>query len=334
MIGITGPEICISQDWIAKNNELTINTKFAEALDLLKSQKVEYSDIHKIYFYSAATLNSKMIHFENFDDESEFNKYIDSTISVIEPRLEQIDPNDTSRAQLLFYLGSAYGYRGYFEGRKGNWYSAMSNGLEAKSLLYEAIEVDSTLYEAYLGIGTYKYWLSSKIKFIVWLPLIPDDREEGIQMIKKSMQSNGPTRFMAMHQLIYVLLDFGNFDEAQKYAEEIVTVYPESQFMWWANAHTYYKKREYEKAISAYNQLINLFNNDPGHNPAHMIKCNLKLAQLYFELEEYSQCISHSRMILDKKNDKVLYELTKNEFAEAEEYLDLSLEKSKNSSIN
>lgn len=319
-------QFCNATDWIRDNIEFTINGKFESALDLLNERVMKYPDDYQTYFYLAATLNSKMTHFEYFKDEQNFNNYIDKTIQLIEPKLENEIIEDTLHSKLLFFLGSAYGYRGYFEGRKGNWYSALSNGLKAKSLLSESIELDSTYVEAYLGIGTYKYWLSSKIKFVLWIPFVPDDREEGIEMIKKSLEIDSPVKYMAMHQLVYILIDYGNFEEAIDYAERIIKKYPESQFMWWANAHTYYKKRDYDKAISSYNQLLTLFENDPNHNPGHFIKCNLKLAQLYYELNNYPMCNYYSKVILAEMNNNSLYEKYNKEFEEAEEYFTYSNE--------
>ena len=63
---------------------------------------------------------------------------------------------------------------------------------------------------------------------------------------------------MAMHQLVYILLDYGKYEEAIQFAEKIVNKYPESQFMWWANAHAYYKNGNYQKAKSSYLTLYDL----------------------------------------------------------------------------
>jgi len=316
------PVICNGENWIDENIELTINNKFSEALSLLNERLEQSSEKYEIYFYFVATLHSKMTHFENFDDEHTLNAYADSTINIIESKLQSENLPDSTHAKLLFYLGSTYGYLGFLDGRKSNWYSAMSNGLEAKSLFEQAVELDSTLYEAYLGIGAFKYWLSSKIKFALWLPFVPDGREEGIAMIKKSLKSHGPSRFIAMHQLIYILLDYGRYDEAVEYAEKIVEKYPESQFMWWAHAHAFYKRRDYERAISAYNRLLQLLKDDPDKNPSHIVECNLKLAQLYLELKEYPKCISYCQTVLKYKNNKKLFEVLEDKFEIAKEYLE------------
>lgn len=322
-------QINFADNWINENIELTINGKFDQALSLLQQRINNDSTDFKSYFYLAATLNSKMTHFENLEFEAEFYTAIDKTIQTIKDN-QQANPGSTDsiKAQYAFYLGSAYGYRGYFEGRKGNWYSALSDGLKAIDLLEECVEKDSTLMQAYLGIGTYDYWSSSKLKFALWLPFIPDNREEGIELIKKSIKGDGPARYMAMHQLVYILIDFGMFDEAEYYADFIVEKYPKSQFMWWAYSHVYYKQRDYDKAIASYKYLLNLINDDENANPSHIIKCNLKLAQLYYEIEKYSDCILHCNKIFQDKNLDNLQEKLDEEIAEARQFLEYSVEKS------
>ena len=272
-------QTCLAQDWIDENIELTINGKFNQALSLLNKRIENDTTDFQSYFYLAATLNSKMTHYENLNFEEEFYSAIENTIRLIKmKKIENLKLSDSTKAQFSFYLGSAYGYRGFFEGRKGNWYSALSDGLAAIDLLEESVELDSSLLQAYLGIGTYDYWSSSKLKFALWLPFIPDNRERGIELIKKSLSNTGPAKFMAMHQLVYILIDYGRFEDAKIYAEEIIEKYPQSQFMWWAYSHVFYKQRAYDKAITSYKYLIDLIENSEESNPAHIIKCNLKLS--------------------------------------------------------
>ena len=316
-----------ANDWIDENIELTINGKFNQALSILKQRiEIDTTD-YRSYFYLAATLNSKMTHYENLDFEKKFFTAVENTIRLIKrKKIENLKLTDSTKAQYSFYLGSAYGYRGFFEGRKGNWYSALSDGLAAINLLEEAVELDSSLMQCYLGIGTYDYWSSSKLKFALWLPFIPDNRERGIELIKKSMIADGPAKYMAMHQLVYILIDYEMFEDAIFYANKIIEKYPKSQFMWWAYSHVFYKQRDYDKAIPAYKYLLNLIENSEESNPAHIIKCNLKLAQLSVESEKYSDCIFYCENILNNQNLDALSDQLEEEISEARRYLEIAQE--------
>ena len=55
-----------------------------------------------------------------------------------------------------------------------------------------------------------------------------------------------------------------------------------------------------------------------------MIKVNLKIAQLYYESENYLACKKHCNIILNSKNIKNLSETLEDEISEALEYLEAS----------
>jgi tetratricopeptide (TPR) repeat protein len=279
------------QAWVEECIEYTIHSKFDQALQLVQKQIAENPQNYQAYFYLAATLSSKMTHFENNDDEDDFMSAIDSTIKIIEFNLEDtrgIAPKN--HAEQLFYLGSAYGYLAFYQGRTGGYLPALSNGLKSNNLLNLAVVIDSTLYDAYLGIGVFKYWRYSKLKFISWLPFIPDERDEGIKYIKLAIEKSATSKYMAMHQLVYILCDYGYPDEAIEYADEIIKKYPDSQFMWWAAAKAYDKSDDFENAIYAYTKLNDLLIVDSKSNPNHLYKCQLKLAEIYKRKNDYKSC--------------------------------------------
>ena len=285
------PVYTADANWINEGIDFTINNKFTQAIELFQNELNKRPDDYRIYFYLAAAYNSKMVHFENWEDQDNFQNAIDQTIQIIEKNLKNPqNVTDSLRADLLFYLGSAYGYQAYFEGQIGQWFPALSHGIKSSKLLNEAIEIDSSLYDAYLGIGTYKYWRYSKLKFISWLPFIPDDREEGIEMIKTAVMKSRYSKYLAMHQLVYILLDFNRMEEAVQYAEKLKQKYPDSQFMWWAVAHAYFKNNNYEKAEKAYLKLMQLIELDKNKNPSHLLNCKLKLALIYKRMENNNAC--------------------------------------------
>ena len=286
--------------WIQQTVDYTINTKFSDALRIVNGKIEADSNDYRAQFYLAATLNSKMTHFENHEQADQFNKAVDRTIQIIEAELDSgRDLVDSIKAELFFYQGSAYGYRAFFEGNDGNYVSAISNGMKSVSALKQAVKLDSTLYGAELGIGVYKYWLYSRLKFITWLPFIPDDREEAIAMIKRVIAHDTLSKYMAMHQLVYILLDYGRYEEAIFFADKIVKQYPDSQFMWWANAHAYYKNKDFLKAKSSYLKLYNLIMEDPNRNISHLLRCKLKLAMVYRELSDFKACKNQCDSILE-----------------------------------
>ena len=283
-------------DWIRESIDLTINTRFSEAENLLKERMEKGDSSLAVNFYYASVLNSKMTHFENQLDEETFFKALNKVIDQGENILEQHNLSQNDKAQTEFYVGSAYGYLGFYQGQNGQWFRALSNGEKAYNYLSQAVETDSTIWDAYLGLGAYKYWLSTKI---YWIPLIPDQRDEGIRLIKKTINHNSYSKYMAMHQLIYILLDYGQFDEAKELAEKVVSVYPESTFMRWAQSHVYMKMKDLPKAIECYKVLLDQIDNDSQANPHHRITCLARLADMYTRSDSCMQAQNIKHTILN-----------------------------------
>ena len=289
-----------NNDWIKSTVDHTINTNFTEALRIVEEKIEADSNDYRAQFYLAATLNSRMTHFENQDDADLFNDAIDQTLDLVDKQLNKNEIMDDSvRADLLFYEGSAYGYRAFFQGNNGNFIGAVTNGLKSIGSLNQTLEIDSTLYGAYLGIGVYKYWRYSRLKYLSWIPFVPDDREEGIAMIKLAIACDTLSRYMAMHQLVYILLDYERYEEALQFADIIVERYPNSQFMWWANAHAYFKNSDFVNAKSSYMTLYRLISADPQRNVSHLLKCKYKLALVHKELGEFKACRNQCTSILE-----------------------------------
>jgi tetratricopeptide (TPR) repeat protein len=285
--------------WIRDIIDLTINTHFDQALQKLQARIDSHPQDYRGYFYLAATINSEMTHFENHENIDLFEWAIDTTIIIVDSLLEAENKlADSVIAELLFYKGSAYGYRAFVQGNQGKWLPAISNGIKSVGYLNETLELDSARYGAYLGIGVYKYWRYSRLNFISWLPFIPDDRDQGIEMIKHAAVYDTMSCYMAMHQLVYILLDYEQPQEAIKYAEKIVEKYPQSQFMWWANAHAYFKYGDYVTAESSYLQLRQLIENDKNRNLSHLFKCDFKLALIYKKLGDLEKCVERCETVL------------------------------------
>ncbi len=309
-------------NWVQKSIDLTINGRFDDAEKLLQKRIKNKSDDLESYFYYASLLNSKMTHFENFHNDSLFLEIIDSVNQKTARYLKKKYIDSLQTARILFYKGSAVGYLAFYQGQTGQWLSALENGMDAIDYLEKAVSYDSTLYDAYLGIGVYKYWKSTKLKAVLWLPFIKDERSEGIKLIRKATDSASHSKYMGMHQLIYILLDYGDYYRALQYALKAIEKYPESQFMWWAYAHTIYKMHDNLKAIETYKHLLKMINSDPQANPSHKVTCHLRLAEVFLRLEKKDECRQQCQIIFNDFKREELTDNGKKDFDKARDILE------------
>ena len=305
-------------NWVEKVMSWTINGEFSKAENFLQGEIVRTDSALAPCFYMASVLNSKMTHYEDLNTAPDFVHLLKYIIYKSNASLNQLNLPDSSLTKFYFYRGSAYGYLAYFQGQLGQWFKALKNGMKAVNDLEKTVQRDSTFYDAYLGLGTYKYWRSTKLKFVLWLPFVPDLREEGIRDIKHALLSNSNSKYIAMHQLIYILTDYGKFDEAIYYAQRALEAFPNSQFMWWAYAHTYFKAHRYPQALKAYKHLLMLIETNSESSYSHWLACQVHIAEIYQKMGEREKAHQRAFLILQKKREFPDSKLNKKRLKRAE----------------
>ena len=239
------------------------------------------------YFLLAATIQSKSMDFETDKWEDDFILLLSKTEQAARKILRKDDKNIWAR----FYLGSALSYRAFHDGKKRKYVSAIKRGLAGISELNRVIEIDSTMYDAYIGIGSYKYWRSKFTRYIDWLPLIEDERELGIKMVKLAAERGAYTKYAAINALVWILIDHGNVSEALQWALKGLKKYPDSRFFLWGVAKTYFNLKQYDNAIKYYQFILKTVKQEKLNNHYNEIICYYKLAECHFNLEQYNQSV-------------------------------------------
>lgn len=176
----------------------TFRDRYEEALAIADSLVTAYPNHPAPYFFRAASFQSWMSSYRinNFQQEVEENmqKAIDVGDALLE---KKHDP------WLHFYVGGAYGYRGFNRFRKWNFIGAYRDAVRGIDHFKKALEKDSTLYDVYLGLGSYYYWRTAKSSFLRLIAFwMPDKRELGINQLQFAIDHG---RY-AVYEALYVLL--------------------------------------------------------------------------------------------------------------------------------
>ena len=204
------------------------------------------------YFFTAGVFNTMISDYEDERWSKDFHKY--SRLAVDKAQ-RLIDSGDTD-AWNYFYLGGSQGYISFQNMRTDRFFSALGHGMSAIKNLKKAVELDSTLYDAYLGIGNYKYWISRKTQFVEWVPFISDRREEGIADIYNAMWKGRYSGDSAASTLGWILLDEKKFDDALEIIAGQIEKYPESRFFMYIQAKALYGLERNKEAIEVYKRLL------------------------------------------------------------------------------
>lgn len=265
--------------------ELAIQHDYAKAESIFQQLIEDYPDHPMGYFFMAATIQSKMMDYESDQWSDKFHHYIQLSIQFAEKNeigKQTYDP------WLLFYHGSALCYLAFYEGRNGDLLKAVRHGLSGISILNRINKIKPEFYDVYFGIGSYKYWRSQKTKFLNWLPLVSDDRDEGVAMVRLAVAKGTYTQFAAMNELIWILVDAGKAVEAYNWALKGLEKFPQSRFFLWGAAKTAFILEDYSASLIHFEKLLDSIINAPFDNYYNEYICRIKLAQCYEKLGRFA----------------------------------------------
>ncbi|MFZ0389923.1 MAG: hypothetical protein WAN36_05650 [Calditrichia bacterium] len=242
------------------------------------------------YFYKGAALQARMLDAEDYRQATEFYTLMDKTISTADSLLQQ----DPDNAWVLFYKGSAFLYRSYMKAKENDWLPAYRDALKGVGSLETAVECDSLLYDAYLGVGSFKYWKSARTEFLNWLPIIKDEQEKGIRMVRTAVEQGIFVHWIARDQLCWILLDDGQLEEALQIAGENAEAFPQSRFFKWTLVSALERTGRSEEAYQQYQDLLQQVRSLPQNNGYNEIECLVSMAEIQFKKENYHLAFQHA----------------------------------------
>jgi tetratricopeptide (TPR) repeat protein len=256
--------------------EMTINNQYTNAIELYRGLIHKYPEHPIGYFYVGASIQAKMLDAEDFTEKDEFYRLMDHTIFLA----DSLQTKTMDDAWILFYEGFSFLYRSFMKSKEGRWFPAYRDALKGVRHLEESIKIDSTMYDAYFGVGSFKYWKSARTNFLLWLPLIKDEREKGIQMIKTAIDKGQFVRLIAKDQLAWILMNAGEKQEALKISLENIQKFPDSRFFKWTLVEAAMSNKNYKLSAQIYTELLDSISILPDNNYYNELECLVSLAEI------------------------------------------------------
>lgn len=279
----------------------TVLQQYEKAFALSEQLQKEYPQNPAGYFLHAAALQAAMMDYEDYHLMGRFNE--------LTRRVEEICEKDikasSNNAWPYFFLGAACGYEAVYCGRQKDYGRAFKYGWRSIRYLQRALALDPKNYDIYLGIGTYKYYKSKYSKFLNFLPFVEDEREEGIQMIRMSIEKGKFSRAAAMNTLIWIYIGEERFEEAEKLVEMATQEYPGSRFFFWGKAAVAYKRERWSEAARAFQQIIDSYAAENRSSAYNELVCHTVLAEIALKQKDYKKANSHAETALAIKLDKM-----------------------------
>ncbi len=285
---------------ISRGIELTINNRFAEAQAIYDGIIDRYPHHPMGYFYKGATLQAQMLDHEDLGRADEFLVLMDRTVRCA----DSLKKSGKADAWIYFYEGSAFLYRSYLKVKQNKWFGAYRDATRGVNRLEKAIRLDSLLYDAYLGVGSFKYWKSRQTHFLNWLPFVADDREGGIAMVREAVEKGTFAHWVGRDQLCWILQDAGQHVEALQIAKENCRIFPDSRFFKWTLVSAAFKAGEFDLSYRNYNDLLDSIRKLPDNNHYNELDCLVSMAEIELQRNNQAEALRFSDEALHLSLDK------------------------------
>lgn len=293
----TYPDSLVNKS-ISHGISLILEQNYLKAHDEFSKLSKNYPELPFGYIYLAATEIAKSVdYYKKFNEELIFS-YLDSAAEISDRKLSE---NDTLIWN-YYFKGLTDGYYSYFQALRGNYFSAITNGINSIKNFNKCLEINHEFSEAYIAIGTFNYWSGSKSLGIDWLPFTSDKSNEGIKMLEKAISKQSYSNYLAVYSLCWIYIDQNKPNKTIKTANYILSQYPNSRLFTWVLAAAF-KRIDKSKAILYYRKVIDLFPRNDKDSRAAKIVLEHKIAMLEFELGNYTESLNLCNKILNSENN-------------------------------
>jgi tetratricopeptide (TPR) repeat protein len=307
--------ICVSSGFV-----------FSQSRDELMMKGIDY--VYKIKFDSANAVFQNIINKDPKDptgyfliamtewwkiylnkfDESNDENYrtaVDRCLKVCDEALDKNENDDWA----LFLKGGVIGYRGFLNGLRDKWLSAVDDGREGLSLLKRCVELNPSNKDALLGIGLYNYavnYVTERYPFLKTLLFFfpSGNKEEGFAQLRDCIENAKFAKTEATVVMCYVYLSYEkNYYEAEKYAEKFYSQYPENPVAEKFLANSFTGEGRWFEGIVLWKDVLNKIDSSyPGYNNTYLKRetlyylglCEMKTGNLDSAVIFYTEALNMS----------------------------------------
>ncbi|MFQ5706213.1 MAG: tetratricopeptide repeat protein [bacterium] len=273
--------------------QYTIQQAYEKAEAIFTEIENEMPDSPVGYFFHAATLQSKMMDYEIYDEEDAFFALAEKTVKLSQMCLKK----DRKNPWTYFFLGGGLGYIAFYQAKQKRYLEGFQNGLKSIKALEMTLKADTTFYDAYFGLGTYKYYRSKLSRHFKWLPFVSDERMQGLAMIQLAISRGKYTRYAAMNGYCWIALAEGDLNEGMRILKQALSEFPTSRVFLWCAAKMSTKLQKWPDALHYYNTILASLQNENKLSLYNEVSCRQKLAAIYLQLGNFDKALEEYKKV-------------------------------------
>ncbi len=274
--------------------------RFDEALRLASKIRNEYPEepagvLGLLQAYQTISQNYRVR-----TNESKIDSLLDLSVGLAKNALKRNRKDGRS----YFYVGTAYGFRCVFNAQQGKWIEAFRDGSQIERNFNKAVRYSPDFYDAYYGIGLYKYWLAAK-GAMRYLPFSKKKREEGMQQMNISVEKGRFLKTNAMYGLLAVYYNEKQYEDALELSNRLYQMYPRNPTLNYRRGHILQKLEHWQEALVAFRNLKAILEETPYQSTSYKIECTYEMAVCNHKMGNIleAQRLCQNALALEQKLD-------------------------------
>lgn len=275
--------------------EKSFHADFDSALHIFQEIRTRLPGHPVGSFYMAAVFQMRMMHHETDRWEKSFLACSDTAVALADAWIETQGDN----AWIYFFRGNVQSYRGLYLVKRGSLVKGFVSARRGVDDLKKAVSLDSTLLDAFVGIGNYKYWSGKYYRYLRWLPVIADERKEGVAEVRKGMKGEF-SYWLGLNSLAWILYDQENYAEAIELFAKGETAFDSSLVWIWGLADTHKKAGHYETALNYYRYIVQTVRKDSLESGYNEVLARWKMIQCLEQTESLREIIDQADLIMNR----------------------------------
>ncbi len=275
-------------------SRLVLESRYAEAENECDAYIKTHPEEPIGYLIKAAVVQYAGMDYEDSSREEEFYRLIDRAESLGKRKLDE----DRSDLWARYSIASAQCFRGARSASRGSFVKGILKSRSGANGMAGIRRIEPLFYDAYLCDGSYRFWKSVATGSLRMLPFFRDEREKGIEDVRKAITLGTLTGPVAYVTLLEMLLEH-DAGAAVELGEKLAREHPECRLFEWQLGEGCKKTGRFGRAVEVFTRLAAKYRSDPADDGSGQLRCWWKLAVLADSLGKREERRKYCEMILD-----------------------------------
>ncbi len=288
------------EDLVVKGLDKSYNFKWDEAEQIFTKIENQFPGDPRGYHFEASIY---LWYYLSSKEDSEYDNFLHYSDLTIEKGNKLLEKEPENK-DLLYIIGTDYTFRAIVFSKAGHYLDAAWATKKSESYLNRVLEIDSTYYDAYLGLGLYNFavgQIPSAFKWALSLAGIDGDKSEGIKYISKCAKNGYFSKIDAQYYLSQILAEvLFNYDSASLYLKSLIQRYPNNLIFNYSYASLEIKRHHLDQAQRVLEKIVTV---DTSKFIQLISLSNFLLGDILYKKNDFNSAIDFYQNFLTRTRD-------------------------------